>query len=74
MKSGGGGRGPWMVLGLVSALAGGAIVFVHYDQKKTRTDMRKMILEEKEKERAAAVAASSGARAAAGAAAQGPKR
>jgi hypothetical protein len=47
----GGGKGPWFVLGLVSTLAGGAIVYVHYDQKKQRTDMRKLILEEKERER-----------------------
>jgi len=46
-----GSRGPWAVLGVVSALAGGAIVYVHYDQQKQRTDMRKLILEEKERER-----------------------
>lgn len=33
---GGGGRGPYVVLGLVSALAAGAIGFVHYDQQKQR--------------------------------------
>ena len=32
----GGGRGPYVVLGLVSALAVGAIGFVHYDQQKQR--------------------------------------
>ena len=46
-----GSRGPWAVLGVVSAFAGGAIVYVHYDQQKQRTDMRKLILEEKERER-----------------------
>lgn len=35
-KAGGGGRGPYLVLGLVSALAAGAIGFVHYDQQKQR--------------------------------------
>ena len=39
------------MLGVVSAFAGGAIVYVHYDQQKQRTDMRKLILEEKERER-----------------------
>ncbi|KAM3571241.1 hypothetical protein VYU27_006728 [Nannochloropsis oceanica] len=46
-----GSRGPWAVLGAVSVFAGGAIVYVHYDQQKQRTDMRKLILEEKERER-----------------------
>lgn len=32
----GGGRGPYAVLGLVSALAVGAIGFVHWDQQKQR--------------------------------------
>lgn len=36
MPKAGGGRGPYMVLGLVSALAVGAIGFVHYDQQKQR--------------------------------------
>lgn len=36
MPKAGGGRGPYVVLGLVSALAVGAIGFVHYDQQKQR--------------------------------------
>ncbi|EWM20595.1 hypothetical protein Naga_100736g3 [Nannochloropsis gaditana] len=75
MAPGRAGRGPWLVLGLVSTLAVTAIGYVHYDQQKQRTDMRRLIVEEKEREREEqARAGSQRARAGAPGAKGGPGR